>query len=113
MTFTNGWAFELTGQGYYDPEMFPYRTERAAKVAFARYCAHMGYENLDQYFDKIFQRMSCVPPNGAIVARRLSEETATGSKMGIMSGSNVAFVGTDSLSFSPFDPKLDRAWRLV
>lgn len=110
MTFVNGWVFRLRGKGFYDPELFPYRTERSAAAAYRRYCAHMGYETFEDFFDVEFLRVDYVPPDGAIVARRLSEDSATGSRMGLMSGRNVAFVGDENLLFLPHDLETDRSW---
>lgn len=112
MTFVNGWVFAVTGSGFYDPELFPYRTERAAAVAYRNYCRHYGYESFEAYFDVAFERVLHVPGDGAIVARRLSEESATGSRMGIMTGRSVAFVGTENLTLLPYDPNLDRGWTI-
>lgn len=110
MTFVNGWVYHLNGVGFYDPELFPYRTERSAAVAYRSYCRHYGYESFEDYFDKIFTRVDHVPPDGSVIARRVSDESATGSRMGIMSGRFVVFVGEEGLQMDLFDRETDRAW---
>ena len=110
MTFVNGWVFHARGSGFYDPEMIPYRTELAAARSYRDYCRHYGVDSFEELFDKEFERVSHVPPDGAIIARRVDAEHATGSRMGIMTGRSVAFVGEERLTLLPYDATTDTGW---
>lgn len=110
MTFVNEWVSHVRGSGFYEPSLFPYVSERGAALAYRDYCRHYGFPSFESYFDKIFLRVDYLPPDGSVVARRVSAESATGSRMGILTGRSVAFVTPEGLAMLPYDETTDSGW---
>lgn len=109
--FTNGWVSLSGATPFIRDQAKSYKNEKSAQRTYLQECKRLGVKNLEQFFDAIYTRVNCVPPDGSVVAR-VQNETSLGFVLGIVEGRSSIFMGLNGLEFLPISPDQETYWKL-